>query len=87
MNKQDIKFCPWEPCGVELKAENIAAIVTNVNGEFMPASYITCNFCGGQYLISEHKAPMSKEEVENKWFGIPLTDKKAVRAAKRNTKK
>jgi hypothetical protein len=75
MNKFQIKWCPWEPCGVELKAEDVTLGYGGVR--------ITCPFCTGVYLIHEVKAPLSIEDVGKKWNGLPLTDTRAVKLAKR----
>ena len=71
MLKSEIKFCPWEPCGVVLKAEDVSDITYGEYGD--EAIHVKCQFCGGQYMIQELQPPMSVEDVEKKFNSIPLT--------------
>ena len=90
MNKSDIKFCPWEPCSVELKAEDVISISDmDIGGDGHPTLEIRCTFCKGRFIIIDLQAEdmLSKEDVGKKWDGIPLTDPRAVKLAKRKERR
>ena len=76
MNKDSIKFCPWEPCGVVLNPEDITESDGDWDGHIGTAFIINCKFCLGEYVIVEYKAPMSADDVEKKWMGIAPPKKK-----------